>query len=525
MNHKILHLTLLGTVLYISPLLVAKKACIKKESRTLQTTNSRTLALDPAKTIQRSNVVNFTAATAANSPDVAVAVDGTSRPVVPPNAQGAIGTTQYIMVSQPVIRSFDKSTYVADGVLNISAASFFGEPVSNIRIAYNNWIERWMISAGAGGATPTKIVLAVSQDNAITTATLWDFFVFESTLINASTSTIDYPQLAFDKNATYLTTDAYDGSNTFLGSTIISIPNTSISNYASGTLDVGVATGVKPGTASYTNSKFSTPVQNFDTNPTYGYIVNALSGYITRSAYSNSFLYRIKNPTAPDSTVLSSKIALSNSLQYTDPQNVPHLGNKGGSQGYLQTNSCKIQSAVIRNKQLYTCQTIKVDKNGTATISGDRTGILWAQYDLTGDTTGQGRNTESDTTVPALVQWGVLYDTNTDTTSPIFYFNPSITVNADGNLYLLCNTAGANAYINAAYTWRAPSDTKSRLRAPSYLTSNSNSYNFGQLDGSGQGWGKISSIAIEPAFGQNAVATIEWPALLNAWGVQVASLN
>ena len=71
---------------------------------------------------------------------------------------------------------------------------------------------------------------------------------------------------------------------------------------------------------------------------------------------------------------------------------------------------CYLQAPHVRNKQLYACHSIQIDSTGTGNPTGDRVGIRWYQFDLTGDPTGNGCGTETETTCPVLVQWGTIYD-------------------------------------------------------------------------------------------------------------------
>ena len=161
---------------------------------------------------------------------------------------------------------------------------------------------------------------------------------------------------------------------------------------------------------------------------------------------------------------------------------------------------------------------------GNGTPSGDRVGIRWYQFDLTGDPTGNGCGIETEATCPALVQWGTLFDPAAD--NPKFYFVPAIMTNKNGDLVIEGTVSGATDVTNVFYAGRKATDPLGSLRDPVLITNNtSNQYNYGQQDsGFGQRWGDYTNLAPDPSNDLNIWSTGEWAAIENGWGIQATQL-
>src|SRR5579872_4235247 len=68
----------------------------------------------------------------------------------PPDTMGAVGPTQFVVAINNRLRSFDKKTGIADGILDSKTDGFFsdvsnGSSTSDIRIRYDRFSERWFI--------------------------------------------------------------------------------------------------------------------------------------------------------------------------------------------------------------------------------------------------------------------------------------------------------------------------------------------------------------------------------------------
>ncbi len=477
--------------------------------------------------------LNFTAATPSNTVSWLEPLQ---------NQNGWVGPKQYILMSYGAIRSFDKFTGQPDGVLNIDASNFFGVYANDVRINYSRYADRWFMSCEIRVPYPNGLIIAWSDSGVITPGTVWTIHTFTSEELAPQNNPADgpaltdYNQLATDANAVYISVDTFDAiTGVFLGTSTVVMPN---SSFVSGNaFNYTIFPAILPGPNPTTFGPYTPPADNFDPQPEYGYLVHAssnqITGYPSGDTYNQLYLYRIINPGSSNPT-LSAEIPLA-VPDYSDAVNAPHKGNLytvllgGVNAGFLQTTDCLLTAPHVRNKQLYVCHNIQVDSTGTGTPNGDRVGVRWYQFDLTGDPTGQGRGIETATTVPWLVQVGTLYDSSAS--NPLFYYIPAIMTNKNGDLVIEGTVSGANAYTNVFYAGRKAMDHLGTLRDPVLITNNtSNPFNNGPLNNPanvniGQRWGDLSSLAPDPCNDLDIWGTGQWAAIKNGWGIQVTQLK
>jgi hypothetical protein len=128
---------------------------------------------------------------------------------VPPDTMGAVGPTQFIVMINGRIRSFNKTTGAADGVLNASTDSFFntvitpgGAFTTDPRIRFDRLINRWIVVMidAPDTAIANRVMIGISSGANITAASNFSFFQFRV----STTLFADYPTLGIDNNALYI---------------------------------------------------------------------------------------------------------------------------------------------------------------------------------------------------------------------------------------------------------------------------------------------------------------------------------
>lgn len=460
--------------------------------------------------------LNFTAATVSDAPQTVV---------IPTNATGSIGNKQFVLMSYQAVISFDRNTGLPDGVLQTDAASFFNGSAGDVRIEYDRFSRRWFAAAEIGNS----LVLAVSSGSVITDSTRWSFFTFPNSQIIPQISPVgsgflDYEQLAIDQKAVYISVNTFDSSFNFIGTSTLVIKKSSLfkENPA-----VTVFSGIVP--ESLDLGEFVPPADNFDECAQFGYLAHvSTAGFSSGNIYNKIYFYRIVNP-GSDLPTLVGPIAV-DVPNYSDPSNAPHLGNLYEERGFLQTGIFGgLMAPHVRNNQLYACHPILIDSSGAANPAGDRVGVRWYQFDLTGDPNGWGEGSEHVDTPPVLVQSGTLFDNTPN--NPFFFYIPSIMTNKRHELIISATVSGQNNLTNVVYAARRPGDPKGTLRNPIFLTNNvTNVYNFGPLlnpfNGNiGQRWGDESSLSPDPIHDLDIWSTGQFAAVLNGWGIQVTQLK
>lgn len=486
----------------------------------------------PAQTIG----LNFTAA------NVIDTFQGMS---TPPQQNGWVGPEQYILMSYGIIRSFNKFTGQPDGVLNIDANSFFGPTnvgisANDVRIDYSRYADRWFMSCE--NVDPNlyysdQLLIAWSDSGVITPQTVWTIHTFTNEQIVPQYNPIngpaflDYEQLATDANAVYISVDTFNSTDTAeLGASVVVIPNSSF--IAGNPFNYTVLPGILGPSYPSDLQNVPTPAaDNFDPSPTFGYLINPalnISPYFSSGNLLSFF--RIINPGSNNATLGPLINVPIQVYAYADGVgnpfgNCPHKGNLYGTAGYLQNSGADFAAPHVRNKQLYACLDSTLDSTGTGNLYGDRNGIIWWQFDLTGDPTGKGQGIETESTVPAVVQSGVVYDSSPE--NPQNYFISATMTNKNGDLVIVGTTSGANNYTNVFYAGRKATDSLGTLREPVLITNNpGNAYNWGPLAtaGIGQRWGDLSSVCPDPSNDLDIWSTGEWAGLPNGWAIQATQL-
>ncbi len=424
----------------------------------------------------------------------------------PPDVMGTVGPTQFIVAINGRIRSFNKTTGVADGVLNADMDVFFstvmstqsGTFTSDPRIRYDRITGRWfviIIDVPAGtGAVANRLLVAVSNSATITGSTVWTYFYFTP---NAS-QFADYPTLGIDKNALYIGFNMFTLSGSYAGTIGYVVKKSSI--LASGPI---VATSLGTFATSSGAGPFTPQgIDNFDTTATEGYFIGC-----DNASYGLLQIRRVSNPGGTPT--------VSGNLSITVPTTsasklVPHLGNTGGTSGYLDALDDRLFAAVIRNGRLWTAHNISVNSSGVAS-SGDRNGSRW--YEI-----------GSLTTTPSLIQSGTVYDNSSNVRN---YWIPSVSISGQGHIAMGFSTAGTNERINGGTVGRLGTDVTGTMQTPVLYTSSSTAYNPASDPGDatyGRRWGDYSYTSVDPNDDMTMWTIQEYCSSTDNWGVQVVKL-
>ncbi|MEO8167410.1 MAG: hypothetical protein ABI623_04125, partial [bacterium] len=148
---------------------------------------------------------------------VSIQFDGATGPAetgaFPPDCNGAVGPTQFLVFLNGRIRTFNKSTGVADGVLNVDSDVFFNSVMtpptsSNFttdpNVRFDRLSGRWFLNMidvpGGSGAIVNRVMIAVSDGATITGGTVWTYYQFTGD----ATYFTDYESLGIDANALYI---------------------------------------------------------------------------------------------------------------------------------------------------------------------------------------------------------------------------------------------------------------------------------------------------------------------------------
>jgi hypothetical protein len=454
----------------------------------------------------------------------------------PPDTMGAVGPTQVAIFLNGRLRTFNKTTGVADGIINADSDVFFasvmtpplaGEVVftSDPMVRFDRLSNRWFLNIidvvlnAATGATTraNRVLIAVSDaasNGVISGTTVWTFYQFQGD----ATLFTDYQSFGIDASAMYIGGDMFTlagGFNSTKGFVIPKAPalaGTPLTVWAFAGL-VATPTGAGPfaprGVDNYNPANTGATAE--------GYFIG-----VDNATFNTLMLRRVTNPgSLGPAPTISANISIATPLTTRFPVLVPHLGNTGGTGGRLDGLDDRLYSAHIRNGRLWTAHSIGVNNTGVAGATNNRNAARW--YEL--------QNVISPGT-PSVLQSGTLFDNNaTNDANQRNYWIPSIMVTGQGHAALGCSIAGTNERINAFTTGRLVGDTLGTLRDgpggvafPGY-TASATAYNPpGDPGGPSRRWGDYSYTALDPKDDMTMWTIQEYCNGTNTYGVRAVKL-
>ncbi|MDZ4806398.1 MAG: Calx-beta domain-containing protein [Candidatus Eisenbacteria bacterium] len=432
---------------------------------------------------------------------------------LPPDGMGAIGPTQYVVFVNGRLVTFNKTTGIADGVLNADPNVFFssvinGSSTSDPRIRYDRLTGRWFLVI-INVSTPNRILLAVSDaasSGTISGGTVFTFFFIDISATPpaiSNTCLADYPTLGLDNNALYIGTNNFCGSPQTFNSTDGYVVRKS-SILGAGPIVLTVFRGLVATSASagpYTPQG----VDNNSPSANEGYFIG-----VDNATFGTLMMRRVSSPGG--TPTISANISIT-TPSTSFPENVPHLGNTGGTNGRLSALDDRLFAAQIRNGRLWTAHNIEVNASGVASTTGSRNGSRW--YEL---------NVPVGTGTPTIVQSGTIFDPAA--TNAGYYWIPSVLVSGQGHAAFGMSHAGNNARANAATVGRLAGDALGTTQTPVLYTASATAYNPASDPGGsgGRRWGDYSYTSLDPIDDMTMWTVQEFCDATNSYGVRVAKL-
>ena len=454
----------------------------------------------------------------------------------PPDTMGAVGPTQVVVFLNGRLRTFNKTTGVADAAINADSDVFFASVVtppgagevsftSDPMVRFDRLSNRWFLviidvtlNATTGAITrPNRVLIAVNDaasNGTITGATVWTFYQFQGD----ATLFTDYESLGIDASALYIGGDMFTIAGSFNSTKGFVIPKapaltaSPLTVWAFSGL-VATPTGAGPfaprGVDNYNPANTGATAE--------GYFIG-----VDNATFNTLMLRRVTNPgSLGPAPTISANISIATPLTTRFPVLVPHLGNTGGTGGRLDALDDRLYSAHIRNGRLWTAHNIGVNNTGVAGATNNRNAGRW--YEL--------QNVISPGT-PSVLQSGTLFDNNaTNDANQRNYWIPTILVSGQGHAALGCSIAGTNERINAFTTGRLVGDTLGTLRdgpggaaLPGY-TASATAYNPpGDPGGPSRRWGDYSFTSLDPKDDMTMWTIQEYCNGTNTYGVRAVKL-
>jgi hypothetical protein len=451
--------------------------------------------------------------------------DATNGPF-PPDTMGAVGPAQFFLFINGRLKTFNKTTGLADGVINANPDAFFSSVMtpavpanstSNPQIRYDRLANRWILtiidtpgtSAGVLGNLPNRLLIAVSDAasaGVITGGTVWNFFFVQQNTVGGGDTGeyLDNPSLGVDNNALYIGGDMRTASS---GAVVTSsgfvIQKSSI--LGSGPVVVTAFRGLINSGEGPVSPR---GVDNYDPAANEGYFVGS-----SVAAFGRMVFRRVGTPGS--TPTISPNILVSLPATTSFPISIPHLGNTGGTNGQLDGLDDRLLAAHIRNGRLWTAHSIAVDATGVAATGGPgrRNAVRWYEFVVP---PGSG--------TPTVNQSGTIFDSAAS--NPKFHWMPSVMVSGQGHAAFGFSVAGGNDRINAGTNGRLAGDSLGTQGAVSLYTNSSAAYNPSGDSGGplGRRWGDYSFTSLDPQDDMTMWTVQEFCDGTNTWGTQVAKL-
>lgn len=500
-----------------------------------QDPNAKAVARMPANTTRAAAIGGDTAGTNApqttstNFTGATLADTG----AFPPDSMGAVGPTQYVVFVNGRLRTFDKTTGAADGVINADPDVFFASvmtPVSggslNINftsdpmVRYDRQTGRWFLtiidipSIDAIGDIPNRYLIAVSDAasaGVISGSTVWTFYFVQQNTVGGGDSDefLDYPSLGIDNNALYVGGNMFGAtSGAFNGCTAFVIRKSSV--LSGGPVVTTAFRGLIPDPNTTDGMLSPRGVDNFDSAATEGYFIG-----VSNAAFGRLIMRRISDPGG--TPTISADILITVSAT-SFPITVDHLGDTGGTNGNLDALDDRLFSALIRGGRLWTSHNMAVTAAGVASNANAqrRNGVRWYEL-IVPPTTG----------TPTVNQSGTIFDTAATVALARQFWIPTVGLSGQGHAAFGYSTAGTPFRADAATNGRLRGDTLGTTQAVNIYTASSTAYNPPSDPGGGAGrrWGDYSFVSLDPLDDQTMWTVQEFCSSTNNYGVRVVRLN
>jgi hypothetical protein len=485
------------------------------------TSTARVAVPDTAATdAPQTTTTNFTGATLADTG------------AFPPDSMGAVGPTQFVVFVNGRLRTFNKTTGAADGVIDVDPDVFFASVMTTVSggtlninftsdpmVRYDRLTGRWFLtiidvpSQNAIGDIPNRYLIAVSDaasSNAITGGTVWTFYFVQQNTVGGGDSLefLDYPSLGIDANALYTGGNMFDAaSSAFNGCSAFVIRKSSI--LSGGPVVTTAFRGLVPDPNTTDGMLTPRGVDNYDPAATEGYFIG-----VSNAAFGRLIFRRISNP---GGTPVSSADILITVSATSFPITVDHLGDTGGTNGNLDPLDDRLFSAHIRGGRLWTSHNMAVAATGVASNSNAqrRNGVRW--YELTVPPT---------TGTPTVTQSGTIFDAAATVALARQFWIPTVGISGQGHAAFGYSTAGTPFRADAATNGRLRGDTLGTTQAVNIYTASSTAYNPPSDPGSSAGrrWGDYSFVSLDPLDDQTMWTVQEFCSSTNNYGVRVVKL-
>lgn len=430
-----------------------------------------------------------------------------------PSAESSAGSTQILVASKGRVRSLLYDGRI-DNVLDLSTDSFFsgitlGGFTADPNVIFNPLWKQWIVFDNS--FLDSILVLAVSDGDPITSATVWSFYpvdIASNPAFGSPSAYFDYTTLGADAQHVYCAVNVLDFNNpASFSSAAYVIPKNTLSNNSPATI-YAFRNLKNLGPNNLTPFTFQ-PALNFDTPAPIGYFPS-ISFADAQAGSSNTFLLQKVTYDAQGVPALSNPVQIPVE-NYVLPIAVRALGTPP-NHIISPVASFRLAPAHIRNNRLWLVNNIGVNNTGASNN----------QAQVTRDA---ARVTQIALPQETVVSQVTLFQpSNANNLGHRSFLTPSIMSNARGKVIVGATTCAANERLNAAVAQLINNNTAFGPVVV-YTASTSNYYATEDWEFLPFArWGDHTRISPDPNNSSAFWSGQQWCSAENTWALEVAQI-
>ncbi|HEY5406027.1 MAG TPA: fibronectin type III domain-containing protein [Ginsengibacter sp.] len=408
--------------------------------------------------------------------------------LIPPDINGAVGTSYVVETTNQQFNIYNKSSGSLHNTLSIT--SFFSASglynFYDPHITYDPNNDRFIIGidaqTGTASSSPSAFAVAISQTGDPTGN--WYVYTVVCTP-SAPTDFMDYDQLGFNNNWIVMTGNDFPASGANK-SYIYVWPRATLYSGGSGTATTFT---------DLTNLLLS-PATTCDASQNTLYLVSDRNGNSGGNGYVN-----IASITGTSSSpVYNAGSQLGINQPWKEPTTLVKAPESGETAAHgIECGDTRIHSVIYKNGSLWFTHTVFLPATGTTTHSG----VDWWQINPSSLTVLQ-------------------FDRIADANSKIWYYYPSLNVNANNDMLVGYSSSSSTTFAGAQYALRLAADAQNTVETPVQYVNGLAGY-YKTYGGGRNRWGDYSGTAFDPVDGSFWTFQ-EWANTGNNWGTQIAHI-
>lgn len=400
---------------------------------------------------------------------------------IPPDTNGAVGTTHIVNAVNGTVRITNRSgTHVSTVTLD---AFFGGSGAFDPRTRYDRLRDRWVLVCTDGAQSVNTVVRIMISKTSDPTGAWWSYQAGAA----KTGDWYDYPSVGINDKWVTITTNLYtNASNSFDGASFLFLDRAQV--YAGSPVGRVVNLDGEGGTIS--------PATDLDGGSADMYCFN--TGW---SNATNSYLKKYVISGAIGAETVTPGTFFDMGPKWQSWAGVTNFAPQQGTTNKVANNDNRMQNVVFRGGKAWMTW-MEYLPNGSPT----RTAVGWCQIDPVADT---------------VVQNGLLGGTG----SSYFYAFPSISVNKFGDALIGFSRFSDTQYPSAAYAFRKSTDTAGTMQSDTQFKNGLNTY-YKTFGGSSNRWGDYSSTEVDPVDDASFYTVQEYAmSTANQWGTWWAVLE